>query len=204
MRAFKSWPSCPRRRASSNRRPSTKLRRHGVLGGFNRSSQHLAKEVAMKRYRRRSDRCVRAALRSGRPPEAQRENCRQFWIAPRARARMLRLTPGCRRRSEYAGSGCHQHISRSRQNLHQRYLSFAEREEIAILRAQDQGVRAIARQLDRPPCTISRPAQCGDPQRRSDYPTTAQWHADRSARRPKPARLATNPARLCARQVSPV
>src|SRR5215207_10895686 len=41
----------------------------------------LAKEVAMKRYRR-SDRCVRAVLRSpGRPSGARRENCRQFWIA---------------------------------------------------------------------------------------------------------------------------
>jgi putative transposase len=41
----------------------------------------LAKEVAMKRYRR-SDRCARAALRSpGRPSGARRENCRQFWIA---------------------------------------------------------------------------------------------------------------------------
>jgi len=40
-----------------------------------------------------------------------------------ARARMLRLTPAYRRRSEYAGSGgraaCRQHICRSRQNLHQ-------------------------------------------------------------------------------------
>ncbi|GAA6527842.1 hypothetical protein IDVR_36420 [Intrasporangium sp. DVR] len=37
-----------------------------------------------------------------------------------------------------------------------RYVSFAEREEIALLRAQDQGVREIARQLGRSPSTISR------------------------------------------------
>ena len=37
-----------------------------------------------------------------------------------------------------------------------RYLSFAEREEIAILRAQGAGVREIARRLGRDPSTISR------------------------------------------------
>ena len=37
-----------------------------------------------------------------------------------------------------------------------RYLSFAEREEIALLRARGAGVREIARQLGRSPSTISR------------------------------------------------
>lgn len=37
-----------------------------------------------------------------------------------------------------------------------RYLSFAEREEIGLLRAQDVGVREIARRLGRSPSTISR------------------------------------------------
>ncbi len=37
-----------------------------------------------------------------------------------------------------------------------RYLSFAEREEIALLRAQRVGVREIARQIGRDPGTISR------------------------------------------------
>jgi len=37
-----------------------------------------------------------------------------------------------------------------------RYLSFHEREELALLRAQDLGVRAIARELKRDPSTISR------------------------------------------------
>jgi DNA-binding NarL/FixJ family response regulator len=37
-----------------------------------------------------------------------------------------------------------------------RYLSFAEREEIALLRASGGEVREIARQLDRSPSTISR------------------------------------------------
>lgn len=37
-----------------------------------------------------------------------------------------------------------------------RFLSFAEREEIALLRAQDVGVREIARGVGRDPGTISR------------------------------------------------
>ena len=37
-----------------------------------------------------------------------------------------------------------------------RYLSFGEREEIAILHAQDAGIREIARRLGRSPSTISR------------------------------------------------
>jgi len=37
-----------------------------------------------------------------------------------------------------------------------RYLSFSEREEIALLSAQGEGVRAIAREIGRDPSTISR------------------------------------------------
>ena len=37
-----------------------------------------------------------------------------------------------------------------------RYLSFAEREEVALLNAQQLGVREIARKLGRSPSTISR------------------------------------------------
>jgi len=37
-----------------------------------------------------------------------------------------------------------------------RYLSFAEREEIALCRAQGQGVREVARRLGRAASTISR------------------------------------------------
>ena len=40
-----------------------------------------------------------------------------------------------------------------------RYLSFAEREEIAVLLARGRGVREIARQLGRAPSTISRELQ---------------------------------------------
>ena len=40
-----------------------------------------------------------------------------------------------------------------------RYLSFSEREEIAVLLAGGCGVREIARQLGRAPSTISRELQ---------------------------------------------
>jgi IS30 family transposase len=76
-----------------------------------------------------------------------------------------------------------------------RYLSFAEREEIALLRAQDHGVREIARQIGRSSSTISRELRRNAATRggRLEYrASTGQWHADLSARRPKPAKLAVN------------
>ena len=77
-----------------------------------------------------------------------------------------------------------------------RYLSFAEREEIALLRARGAGVREIARQLGRSPSTISRELRRNAAKRGGGLEyraTTAQWHADMRARRPKPAKLAVNP-----------
>ena len=74
-------------------------------------------------------------------------------------------------------------------------LSFREREEIACLRAEKLGVREVARRLGRDPSTISREL------RRTATPaggqrvyraSVAQADADDKARRPKPAKLATN------------
>src|SRR5947208_1577014 len=76
-----------------------------------------------------------------------------------------------------------------------RYLSFAEREEIAILHTQEHGVRAIARRVGRAPSTISRELRRNASTRtyRLEYrATTAQWHAERRASRPKLCKLATN------------
>ena len=76
-----------------------------------------------------------------------------------------------------------------------RYLSFAEREEIALLRAQSCGVREIARRLGRSPSTISRELRRNAATRGGGLEyraSTAQWHADGRARRPKPAKLAVN------------
>lgn len=76
-----------------------------------------------------------------------------------------------------------------------RYLSFAEREDVAICRAQGLGVRQIARQLNRSPSTISRELRRNASTRtfRLEYKASiAQWHAERRARRPKTAKMATN------------
>lgn len=76
-----------------------------------------------------------------------------------------------------------------------RYLSSAEREDIASWRAQDAGVREIARRLGRSPSTISRELRRNASTRtyRLDYKaSTAQWHAERRARRPKTAKLVVN------------
>jgi IS30 family transposase len=86
-------------------------------------------------------------------------------------------------------------LAPSAKPLSGRYLSFAEREEIAIWRAQRHGVREIARRLERAPSTISRELRRNAATRSGGLAyraTTAQWHADRSARRPKPAKLAIN------------
>ena len=76
-----------------------------------------------------------------------------------------------------------------------RYLSFTEREEIAILRAQRLGLREIARRIDRAPSTISRELRRNASTRtyRLEYrASTAQWHAERRASRPKVSKLAEN------------
>jgi IS30 family transposase len=75
------------------------------------------------------------------------------------------------------------------------YLSFSEREEIALLRAQDCGVREIARRLQRSPSTISRELRRNAATRGGTLiyrATVAQWKAEHAAERPKASRLAEN------------
>src|SRR6202022_2808995 len=78
-----------------------------------------------------------------------------------------------------------------------RFLAFAEREEIALALAQDFGVREIARRLGRAASTISRELRRNAATRSGGLEyraTTAQWHAERAARRPKQAKLALKAA----------
>lgn len=86
-----------------------------------------------------------------------------------------------------------------------RYLSFAEREEIALLKAKGHGVRDIAGRTGRAPScgthasgmTISRELRRNAATRSGGLEyraTTAQRHAERAARRPKAAKLCTNDA----------
>ncbi len=155
--------------------------------------------------RRRSDWSGRSKLHSpGRPDSARREELVRFWAAiatgrsSEDAARDAGVSPpvGSRwfRRS---GGMPPSHLSQSAKPLSGRYLSFEEREEIALLRAQGRGIRHIACRLERAPSTISREVRRNAATRSGglDYrATTAQWHADRSAKRPKPAKLATNEA----------
>ena len=73
-----------------------------------------------------------------------------------------------------------------------RYLSFSEREEIALLHAQQTGVREIARRLGRAPSTISRELRRNAATRGGKLQyraTVAQWKSERAARRPKVAKI---------------
>ena len=76
-----------------------------------------------------------------------------------------------------------------------RYLSFAEREEIAVLRARGAGVRDIAGRLGRSPSTVSRELRRNAATRggKLEYrASVAQWKAELLALRPKTAKLVTN------------
>jgi IS30 family transposase len=88
-------------------------------------------------------------------------------------------------------------LAPSAKPLSGRYLSFADREQIALWWAQGHGVREIARRLGREASTTSRELQRNAATRGGGLEyraTTAQWHAERAARRPKPAKLATDTA----------
>lgn len=157
----------------------------------------------MSTRKRRSDRCGRHALRSpGRPPMARREERRRFWAAIAAgrssedAAALAGVSPAVGTRwFREAGGMPASGLSPSAKPPSGWYLSFAERE--AILRVQGHGVREIARRLKRNASTISRELRRNAATRSGGLnyrATTAQWHADRSARRPKPAKLATNAA----------
>ena len=149
--------------------------------------------------RRRLDAAGRLPMRSpGRPSVARREERQRFWaairrglssedagaeagVSPAVGTRWFRDSGGMRPITQAPVSG--------------RYLSFAEREEIAILRARGCGVREIARRAGRSASTISRELRRNAATRGGclEYrATTAQWHADRRARRPKAAKLAVN------------
>ena len=88
-------------------------------------------------------------------------------------------------------------IFRPAVSLSGRYLSLAEREEIALLLVQGHSLHEIGRRLGRSASTISREVRRNATTRggRLDYrATVAQWHAKRSARRPKATKLVGNAA----------
>src|SRR3954465_1797053 len=166
----------------------------------------LTEGVAMRAGRRRSDRALRAVLPGspGRPGVAQRENRRRFWAAiaagrsSEAAAIEAGVSPALGARwFREAGGMSPKSLAPSAKPPSGRYLVFAEREEIALCRAQGQGIREIARRLGRAASTISRELRRNAATRRGGLAyraSTAQWHAERAARRPKRAKLATTAA----------
>src|SRR6516165_10972796 len=146
------------------------------------------------------DRAAAAGTRSGgRPAAGRREHRVRFWEAIARGASSVDaaaeagVLPSIGVRWFRKGGGM---PPLSLAPVSGRYLSFDEREEIAVLLAGGCGVREIARRLGRAPSTISRELQrnaatrTGRPEYRA---STAQTHADRRARRPKVAKLAVNP-----------
>ena len=146
-----------------------------------------------------SDQTGRPVMRSpGRPPAGRREHRVRFWAAiarglgSDAAGVEAGVSPVVGVRWFREGGGM---PTVTQAPLSGRYLSFAEREEIALLRATGCGVREIARQVGRSPSTVSRELRRNAASRsgRLVYrASTAQWHADLCARRPKPAKLAIN------------
>ncbi len=76
-----------------------------------------------------------------------------------------------------------------------RYLSFFEREDIALLRAQGTSIRETSRRLGRSPSTVSRELRRNAATRGGTLEyraTVAQWKSEKAAERPQVAKLAEN------------
>ena len=146
----------------------------------------------------RWNKSVRPKLGSLGMPTIRREIRRRFWRA---------IAAGAHTAAASAAAGVSQPAGQrwfveaggvrplSLTDPSSRYLSFVEREEIAILFAQQIGVREIARRVGRNPSTISRELRRNASTRSAkwDYrASTAQWHAERRLERPKVSKLATN------------
>jgi IS30 family transposase len=152
----------------------------------------------MVRRQQAADRAVRPKMRSPGTPSLQREVERLFWIEiakgliPAEAALAVGASQPVGQRWFHNAGGMPPF---DLEPLSGRYLSFAEREEIALLKAQGVGVRQIARDVGRDPSTISRELRRNAATRigSSGYrASVAQWKAELAARRPKPAKLVTN------------
>ena len=159
----------------------------------------------MTTKKRRSDRAARNKLSSpGRPGVASGEDRRLFWLAiaagrssEDAAVEVGVSQPVGSRWFRESGGMAPTHLSPSAPCISGRYLTFGEREEIALMRARGCGLREIAHLLKRSTSTISREVRRNAATRSGgfDYRArTAQWHAKRAARRPKLAKLAANQA----------
>lgn len=159
----------------------------------------------MKLKKHFSNCSTRSKLSSfGRPPVWQRENLCHFWqaIASGQASEDAAVDAGVSapvgvRWFRSAGGMPPTHLAPSAKPPSERYLTFSEREDIAIELVKGNGIRAIARKLGRSPSTISREVRRNAATRGGSFDyraSTAQWHADRASQRPRPSKLATNPA----------
>src|SRR5215213_11682445 len=152
----------------------------------------------MGRRQQQADRALRPAMRSPGRPMPARHVERVFWrlIAQGKRTEEAALqlgvsTPVASRWFRHAGGMPPLSLAEPTG----RYLSFHEREDLALLRAKGLGVRAIARELKRDAGTISRELRRNAATRsgKIEYrATVGQWKAQTAAGRPKPAKLVTN------------
>ena len=140
----------------------------------------------------------RALMKSPGAPRHRREVEREFWreigkgLLPEEAAAAVGVSQAVGGRWFRHGGGM---PTVDLAPLSGRYLSFREREEIALLKMQGAGIRQIARQLARAPSTISRELRrnAATSGGRLHYrASVAQWKADLVARRPKTAKLLAN------------
>ena len=145
-----------------------------------------------------ADRALRPAMRSPGRPEPSRAVQRDFWrrIASGVTTVEAAEAVGV---SWPVGSRWFRHAGGmppiSLDEPTGRYLSFAEREEIALLRAQQVGVREIGRRIGRDAEPISRELRRNAATRSGQQvyrALVAQWKAQQAAKRPKPAKLVGN------------
>src|SRR3954470_23938136 len=159
----------------------------------------------MVRRQQHADRALRPAMRSPGRPMPARHVEREFWrlIVRGRRTEDAALevgvsTPVASRWFRHAGGMPPLSLAEPTG----RYLSFHEREDLALLKAKGLGVRAMARELKRDPGTISRELRRNAATRGGDREYragVAQWKGRMAARRPtaahspKPPRAASTP-----------
>jgi IS30 family transposase len=163
-----------------------------------RSKRRMLEAPAGARRQWAADRALRPPMRSPGRPEPSRAVQREFWrlIASGVTTVEAAGEVGV---SWPVGSRWFRHAGGmpplSLDEPTGRYLSFAEREEIALLRAQEVGVREIARRIGRDAGTVSRELRRNAATRSGKQvyrALVAQWKAQQAAKRPKTAKLVGN------------
>ena len=156
--------------------------RHKRIPGFTRWSQHLIDPVRVLMTMRFSNQLVA-------------ELYQPFWAAWQAGEFLTDA-------AAVAGTHRHRGLAWLRQaggvrprrgrDLQGRYLSFAEREEIALAQAAGESIRQVAARLGRSPSTISRELARNTDRAGRYRASSAHVLAHQRASRPKSAKLVTN------------